>query len=491
MKQPVRVALYALAVTLFATSVYRAATQSLVHDEALNWQFYLHGPFASIFTFYDANHHFLATLLARVSVGLFGDSAFAIRLPALLAGAWYLWSALRLSEFLFGSRPYALLLTVLLAANPFVMDFMVAARGYGLALACLLWALLEILRALAEPPDLKRPPMPPRGLARAGAALALSVTANLTFLIPASVLGAAVVWLLSQRTAPTPVPKKGRGKAARQQARREWPWFLGPAATVAVLFVVSAPLENAAQSNFYAGEASLTASLYSLAEVSFAHNTGTGGIFSNAPLLTAWVRILSFAIPVLVAVALVFSLKHGSGSLAMAMRLASLTVLGSWAALIGAHFTIGLLYPLDRTGIYMLPLSCVALVALAAASGRAGQLLAGLLVIMAVEFVLQWSTSSFFVWRYDADTPRILSRIEELHQGPTRLGISWELEPSFNYYRLRRHLDWMPPLGRRGPDGDYDLYVLTARDQPLIAARHLRVLYQGRVSGTVVAAPAK
>jgi hypothetical protein len=44
---------------LFLINCYRAATQSIVHDEALTWRFYLSGP----------------------------ASAFPMRLPALLAGA--------------------------------------------------------------------------------------------------------------------------------------------------------------------------------------------------------------------------------------------------------------------------------------------------------------------------------------------------------------------------------------------------------------------
>ena len=38
----------------FLLEVYRAATQSLVHDEAFTYQHYLAAPFQAIFTEYDA-----------------------------------------------------------------------------------------------------------------------------------------------------------------------------------------------------------------------------------------------------------------------------------------------------------------------------------------------------------------------------------------------------------------------------------------------------
>ncbi|SRR6266851_9145065 len=57
---------------LWALCAYRAITQSIVHDEALTYQLYLAGPAARIFDSFDANHHFLNTLLMKLSVSLFG-----------------------------------------------------------------------------------------------------------------------------------------------------------------------------------------------------------------------------------------------------------------------------------------------------------------------------------------------------------------------------------------------------------------------------------
>ena len=67
-----RIAARGWLILLFAVSVYRAVTQSIVYDEALTWELYIAGPFSAIFHHFDANHHFLNTLLMRLSTGIFG-----------------------------------------------------------------------------------------------------------------------------------------------------------------------------------------------------------------------------------------------------------------------------------------------------------------------------------------------------------------------------------------------------------------------------------
>jgi hypothetical protein len=140
----------ALLAALVAANCYRAATQSLTHDEALTWGLYLAGPAARIFDFYDPNHHFLGTLLEKFITSVFGFSELALRLPSLAAGALYFLVACRLSVFLFGEGLLFLLTVAVLSAHPLVLDFLVAARGYGLALALFLWGLFELLRYQTE-----------------------------------------------------------------------------------------------------------------------------------------------------------------------------------------------------------------------------------------------------------------------------------------------------------------------------------------------------
>ena len=144
-RSPFRIAALVLLSTLLAANFYRAATQSIVHDEALSWQFYLSGPVSAIFQTYTANNHFLATILFRLSITLFGNSEFAMRLPTVLAGAWFFWTVFQLCGLIFGDGWLFLLACAALTLNPILLDFLVAARGYGLAMAGLFWALYQML----------------------------------------------------------------------------------------------------------------------------------------------------------------------------------------------------------------------------------------------------------------------------------------------------------------------------------------------------------
>ena len=67
---------------LWLVCLCRAITQSIVQNEALTYELYIAAPVSRIFSYFDANHHFLNTVLMRLSVALFGVSEWAPRLPA-------------------------------------------------------------------------------------------------------------------------------------------------------------------------------------------------------------------------------------------------------------------------------------------------------------------------------------------------------------------------------------------------------------------------
>jgi hypothetical protein len=116
------------------------------------------------------NPDILYTLLEKRSVGLFHVSEFSIRLPALLAGGWYLWALWRLCR--------RSVLMVPLAIAPMAWHCFSIANGLGLALALAAWALEAVGKKLN----------------RAGVCLGLAVAAHLPFAIPAAMVAAFVVW---------------------------------------------------------------------------------------------------------------------------------------------------------------------------------------------------------------------------------------------------------------------------------------------------------
>ncbi len=459
---------------LWAVCVYRAVTQSIVHDEAFTYQLYLAGPPSRMFTFFDANHHFLNTLLMYLSTSLFGLSEWSMRLPALAGAAFYFAAVYRLCRYAFGDGYTFLLSVALLTLNPFILDFMVAARGYGMALGFWMWALAVLLPYIDNPKA-----RTPRQLVEAALALSLSVVANLVFVTPAAILAGLALWFLRK---PAPDPAKKKDKKARRAEAAEpstMIYFVLPILGVAFLFFLVSPLQSATGADFYAGLPTIRESLRSLA---------------TASLRTPWLTdaVAFFLAPAILLAALAVGIQRRN----TLILFCSVTAIGTALLVLVLHFASDAPYPMDRTGIYYVPLVLLALVALAY-SGVGGKpaaiaayTVAGALLLV---FAAQWNVRKFFVWEYDADTKDIANRISERSGGAgpnsVRVGASWQLEPALNFYREKNHWAWMQPVTRSLsviPGLDY--YVVFRWERGVIESMGLKLLYEGKTSGTALMA---
>jgi hypothetical protein len=497
-QKPYRTGAQALLVALFAVCVYRAFTQCITYDEALTWDEYLNGPFSWIFTKFDANNHFLNTLLIGISIRLFGVSEWSMRLPALAGAALYFTSCYRLARTAFGESPTMLLAVALSTLNPLVLDFMVAARGYGLALA--LWTCAAALALDA----FSRQTYAPRQMALAGAALALSVTANLVYVLPVTALFGMIIFVLTRRQpksaplAPTPNVRKKKASVAspRQPAQRGLQpllWFVLPIVVIAVLFLNLAPFEAMRSEHFYSGAETLRESLHSLAWSSLEH---------SGPLRQqAWVQGLTDAVayaiaPLIVIVALVVGIWRRDPLLILAAG----TAVFSAVALLLIHLLLHKPYPAERMGVYFLPLVVVALVGLAH-TGRDQKGLAraasvtgyAMAVALALFFLSEFNTRKFLIWEYDADT-RELGDYLASHRPPNlhvvRVGGSWQLQESLFFYANLRKWDWIELHREYDPVPGWDYYALTPWDRT-VAEQHLSLkeIYRGPISGSALSKP--
>ncbi len=461
----------ALLVILFAVNVYRAATQAIAVDEAFAWQKMLSGSWRVMFNSFDACHHFLYTYLSWVSIHLFGVSAFTLRVPALLAGALYFAAVYRISLWLFGASWRLLLAMAALSLNPYILDFLSAARGYGLALACLLWALFETCRAVSTPAA---------HLVRAALWLSFSVASNLTFLFPS-------LALVTVTLAASP--------AARRAGLRYLAAFAVPAGAL-----IAFPLSHAKRDNFYYGSTKFEDTWNSLAQ---------GSLLYPPPafLPAAWqahyhamaAQIVHFMPWIVAALAIPFAFALAGAVRARFQNLnpapATLLVSGATlavtaAGLLAAHWMFALVFPIDRTGLYLIPL--VTLTALAAAGGpllpRAFQ---AALVLAVVLFAAAFHTTYYRDWPYcRALKPMLAMAAADRPGGATvRLGGSFVFEPPLNFYRETQHLAWYAPVVRADPDAPADFYFLFDEDLGVVSRNHLRVLFQDPVSLATLAAP--
>ena len=135
-----RAGLAAAAMFAVVWAVFRACTQAITVDEATTYFWFASG---SQYTPWwpSSNNHVLNSLLMWVSTHIFGVSALSVRLPALIGAIVYVCVCGFLCRRLIDRFSLQFPVFVCLVYNPFILDFMAAARGYSLANACLLAAI--------------------------------------------------------------------------------------------------------------------------------------------------------------------------------------------------------------------------------------------------------------------------------------------------------------------------------------------------------------
>ena len=106
----------------------------LWYDELLTVDSHLRLPFSQMFSTYSMNHHYLFSLQAKGAVSLFGEAAWAVRLPAYLFGLGAIAATWVLARDVFrpqNTRPWIAHLTALLLALSYHhIWFSQNARGY-------------------------------------------------------------------------------------------------------------------------------------------------------------------------------------------------------------------------------------------------------------------------------------------------------------------------------------------------------------------------
>jgi hypothetical protein len=183
--------LVAAACFAMAWVMARACIQSVTLDEADSYLMFATTDWPAHW-YPSSGNHVLYTILARIVTSLFGLSDLTLRVPALLGAAVYIGSAYGLCVWIASERVIRWPLFVCLVYNPFIMDYLVAARGYSLALGFLMSGLLLAARSMHDAGRSQNAEPVPMA---ASACIGLSLTANFSFgYIDAAALLALAIW---------------------------------------------------------------------------------------------------------------------------------------------------------------------------------------------------------------------------------------------------------------------------------------------------------
>jgi hypothetical protein len=148
----VRALSHGLTASLIAMTIVAAAVrvpylnQPMRFDEAYTYNVYSSQPWFVAISKYDApNNHVLHSALVLVSTRMFGDSPWAVRLPAFLAGVLLVPATMLLSAAV-GGRRSAILAGLLVATSSPLIEYSTNARGYTLVCVCTVGGWLLALR---------------------------------------------------------------------------------------------------------------------------------------------------------------------------------------------------------------------------------------------------------------------------------------------------------------------------------------------------------
>ncbi len=479
--------LLAAAFFAFGLAIFRACSQAITLDEATTYFWWASGSTYSPF-FPSSNNHVLNSLLMWLSTHAFGVSSLAVRLPALLGAILYISICYFLCQSLTGRFSLQLPVFLCLIYNPFILDFMVAARGYGLANAFLLAAITIPLWHHQTPGASLS-----KSCALASLALGLSFTANFSFaFVDAAAFLAIAIWSLRTR--------------GNDSSLRIIGFCVLPGFSVALL-ICGYPLTHWPGGELWYGAHSLQEMERSLIEPSLHqldprfHDSGWyKAIHPLRAHLLPYAGILCIAQLVVAALDGSFLKQSNQRWLAgFAAALAAvvvLTILLHWMAFRFDNLPL----PKARTGIFLLPIFTLIAAAIAASPARsmASKCLrigtTAALFCVAAYFLLCLRVSYFEEYQWDQDVKDVYAVLAGLNHasGVTDVAVSDLYHAPLNFYRVVSGRETFPEFSlisdELHPSPGKPVYVMGVTfHQPFIDAEKLKVIYHGKSTDVVVA----
>jgi hypothetical protein len=480
----------------------RACVQAVTIDEAVTYMNFVRLPFPSHWE-PNANNHILNSILMRVFTSIFGASHLTVRSGALVGAGVYIAAAYFLCRLI--SRDFLLrwCLFVCLVYNPLVFDFLVAARGYGLAMAFLACAIGVVAGSKREDANWPGPLVTACGLCSVCAAL--SFAGNFSF---ALVDAAAVLMLYLWACGPARLQEVSRGAGLKGRIQLL-------AACVLPGILVTAVLAGSTLLKWPGGE--LTYGSMSMADT--LRGVYESSMYQLNPFIvnplfyrklqrwSVWILPLVGATCVwrLVLIALNrSSLRDRCARWLLglgAVLAAALTLALSLHWLAFRLFRIPL--PMDRTAIYVVLLCTLFLGVVAAlripsrAGEFSGRCMTIALFMLACYFVLCLRVSYFKDWKLGSDVDKVYSAIAYYNHtcGITDVVANSRYDAALNFYGAlsgRENFsafDVAPlddyPVGKRA-------YILFYPQDQRFAEKHgLKVVYRAPSDATVVIDPAQ
>ncbi|MBX9604296.1 MAG: hypothetical protein K2X35_25055 [Bryobacteraceae bacterium] len=473
-----------LAATLiFLFVVARAHRQSITIDEADSYLTFVHRE-DTYFHPASANH-VLNSLVSKFFTSRLGTSHLTVRSAAILGAAVYLLACAYLTAVVFPAGLAGLLAFLCLTLNPFILDHLVAARGYSMALGFYAAAIATLARLMIARPASVIP-----WCAAGSLSLALCFVANFSFALAAVMLWFALAWA-----------------ALRPDVRR---WSITAALVLPGLLAYFGLAHRTVmewpRGQLWYGAKSWTETFWRMLQTSTYHLPAAfvdPFRYEKFQETLIW-WIAAVGVIWLFRIATVARKRQDLGPRDLRLISFATALILLFAGTIAAHqvanWSLGLLLPLDRTAGFLLLLITLSLaipLGIPVSGGGSRAALACALASCVLFFALCLRISYFREWRFDADVRDVYQVLEKLERerGIHHAGAHWLYSASLNFYRVMSGNQTLQPFVAVNKGGDLkayppdaDAYVLWfPEDYSFIEDEKLEVAYRGPLSDVVVA----
>ena len=444
---------------LVCIEVFRATHIGMTSDESYSFTRYVHEPYINIITYIDIiilpNNHILNTIGMKFFSSIFGISPVVLRFTNLLAFACYcvaflLW----LKENARGI--YYIPITVCLFFNPYMLDFFMLARGYGLGMCLMMMSIFAVSKLLNKKDIRLNDYYWPLSLA------ALAVWANFAFLN--FYLGFCVVIELIITYRRLEIKKL----AKENFFKKHQPVIVVTCILFAAIFWPMFQIMKAHQ--LYGGMDG------------FWQNTVQSLIARSIyeSIYPAWVTlIINYFILLSIGtfiLYLIFKLKTESRkTLINPVVHAGFFLLLPALANILEHHLLKTEFPEDRTAVFYIPLFMFFIIRLSETIKiRFNLVLYVLCVLVTINLYSNLNFNYVWEWKYDVNTGKMMSNLKGLlsdckstSNAQINLGCNPLFEPTTNYYRQYLEMNCIKELDRDGlvNEVDYD-YVYIMHNDP-------------------------
>jgi hypothetical protein len=395
------------------------------------------------------NNHVFHTLLLNFTTWFLGIHQVTARIPVLLGGVLYLWTARRISAMHDRVELRLFTLTVLLGSH-FVVEFFSLARGYGLASACMLASVYGVLEYLRTPTQ--------KALAGSAVMGVLAVWSNFTllnFYLPYTIL---MLLLVAQQ--------QSGGSLFRH-------WALVAAGTGLTALVTVKPvlaMRAADEFRFWQSSGFLESTLRPSVRAAL-----------SEPLLdyVPWFMAL---VVIFCAVTWAYAMgiwikKHARFD---RFTFVSALFLGAFCYNLLQNAILGVPFLDARTSLFFYPMLALMLMSAAHWIWEKKPLAARIYMAVITGFVVLnfYGKASFnrqTEWWFDNGTFVVIDYLERLYHAekrssPITLDTSWPMQNSYNFHikdstpRRERYIQLPPWHGGREYLGDTEFYVMEGED---------------------------